>query len=338
MKPAATKKVVCHLGKFKRHQLTGMQIHNQREKESRTNPDIDKSKSHLNYDLHNDKPIKYLQAAKEKIEKEAPNARLRKDSVYLVEAEISAGKSFWQSASKEEQDRFFKEAYSFLSDRYGKKNVVYAAVHNDEATPHMHFGFVPITKDGKLNVQKAVMNRPEMAKIHKDLFEHLKEKGFDVEKGVPAKEKHVQPQRFKYEEGKKKLLEVSTHLKQTEKALESKIEGLRGISNQVQWIDDIEVKEKGLFSKDKVELKKSDWQKVKNQAKQAVALKIDLDQVREDFKITKHQNELLKGDREKARKYDRLGDLFGKEKLEEVLEVDRQQHVKQRTKEFDRER
>jgi hypothetical protein len=32
---------------------------------------------------------------------------------------------------------------------YGKQNIAYATVHNDEQTPHMHLGVVPM-RDGKL--------------------------------------------------------------------------------------------------------------------------------------------------------------------------------------------
>ncbi|HDR3064293.1 TPA: plasmid recombination protein, partial [Pseudomonas aeruginosa] len=45
-----------------------MQFHNQRERESKTNPDIDKERSHENYDLVNDEPIDYNERVKEIIE------------------------------------------------------------------------------------------------------------------------------------------------------------------------------------------------------------------------------------------------------------------------------
>jgi hypothetical protein len=48
---------VIHMKKFKEQEVKGMQIHNQREKESHSNFDIDKSHSPLNYDLLNDFPI-----------------------------------------------------------------------------------------------------------------------------------------------------------------------------------------------------------------------------------------------------------------------------------------
>jgi hypothetical protein len=46
---------VIHMKKFKAQEVKGIQIHNQREKESYSN--IDKTRSRLNYDLLNDAPI-----------------------------------------------------------------------------------------------------------------------------------------------------------------------------------------------------------------------------------------------------------------------------------------
>uniref|UniRef100_UPI002815B0F1 plasmid recombination protein n=1 Tax=Bacillus sp. Xin1 TaxID=2740676 RepID=UPI002815B0F1 len=59
---------ICRMQKFKMRDVKGIQIHNQREKESHTNPDIEKEQSYLNYDLHNDQYINYLKTVKEKIE------------------------------------------------------------------------------------------------------------------------------------------------------------------------------------------------------------------------------------------------------------------------------
>lgn len=39
---------------------------------------------------------------------------------------------------------YFNESYRFLSNIVGKENVVYAGVHFDEDTPHMHFYFLPV--------------------------------------------------------------------------------------------------------------------------------------------------------------------------------------------------
>ena len=301
-----TRKLVCHLGKLKGHQLTGVQIHHQREKISRTNPDIDYSKSHLNYDLHNLEPIKFLKEAKRKIEKRAPRARIRKDSNLVIEAEISAGRKFWEEASPEEQRRFFEEAYRFMCNRVGRENVLYGIVHLDESTPHMHFGFCPITRDGRLNSKDVIMERKKMGKLHAEFYEWMKRRGFRIEKGEPAKEKHIQPQRWKYEQ-------VSKHLEQATRLLEKRLEALRGINGLERWIDGIEVKEKGVFRKDRVELKKTDWEFAKQEAKRAAIQRIDIQQLRNKVKILEQTRDMLKKDRqslleerEKAREYEKL--------------------------------
>ncbi|NBJ84097.1 hypothetical protein D5274_20355, partial [bacterium 1XD42-94] len=49
--------------------------------------------------------------------------------------------------------QFFQDAYDFLAERYGRENVISATVHLDEATPHMHFNFVPVTPDGRLSAK-----------------------------------------------------------------------------------------------------------------------------------------------------------------------------------------
>ena len=48
---------VVRMQKMKSHDLKGVQFHNQRERESKTNDDIDKERSHENYDLKNDENI-----------------------------------------------------------------------------------------------------------------------------------------------------------------------------------------------------------------------------------------------------------------------------------------
>ena len=42
---------------------------------------------------------------------------------------------------------YFNESYNFLCDYVGINNVVYAAVHLDEDTPHMHFYFTPVVNE-----------------------------------------------------------------------------------------------------------------------------------------------------------------------------------------------
>jgi len=43
--------------------------------------------------------------------------------------------------------QFFNDGYNFLEQFVGKENIVYAEVHYDEDTPHMHFYFLPVVNE-----------------------------------------------------------------------------------------------------------------------------------------------------------------------------------------------
>lgn len=73
---------VCRMQKVKSAGLKGMQFHNQRERKSRTNDDIDHERTRENYDLKNDKNIDYNERVKEIIESQKTGTRkTRKDAV-----------------------------------------------------------------------------------------------------------------------------------------------------------------------------------------------------------------------------------------------------------------
>ena len=78
------------------------------------------------------------------------------------------------------QEMFFKEAYNFMENKYGKENVISAYVHLDETSPHMHFCFVPVVFDTKKQEYKVnakvCINRTELLKIHPQMQEYLENK------------------------------------------------------------------------------------------------------------------------------------------------------------------
>ena len=47
---------------------------------------------------------------------------------------------------------FFDYSYQFLENFVGKENIIYAEVHYDEDTPHMHFYFLPVVNEVKRKV------------------------------------------------------------------------------------------------------------------------------------------------------------------------------------------
>lgn len=69
----------------------------------------------------------------------------------------------------------------------GAKNVIFAMVHLDEKTPHMHFLQVLVTRDGRLTVREAIFAlAPTLGRMHMhgfelaELTEKLHDKGIKI--------------------------------------------------------------------------------------------------------------------------------------------------------------
>src|SRR5699024_12051837 len=119
-------------------------FHNQRERKSRTNDDIDHERTRENYDLKNDKNIDYNERVKEIIESQKTGTRkTRKDAVLVNELLVTSDRDFYEQLAPGEQKRLFEESYKLISERYGKQNIAYATFHNDKQPPNMHLGLVP---------------------------------------------------------------------------------------------------------------------------------------------------------------------------------------------------
>lgn len=209
---------ICRMQKMKVHDLKGIQFHNQRERESKTNFDIDPERSELNYDLVNPEKIDYNERVKEIIESQKTGTRkTRKDAVLVNELLITSDKSFFDGLDPAKQKRFFEESYQLFAERYGEQNIAYAAVHMDEKTPHLHLGVVPM-RDGKLQ-GKNVFNRQELLWIQDQFPEHMRKLGFDLERGEKGSDReHIETREFKKQTLEKEVdsLEKSLVVKKKE--------------------------------------------------------------------------------------------------------------------------
>lgn len=247
---------VIHMQKFKAPDVKGMQIHNQREKESQTNADIDRSRTSQNYDVVNAEPIDYKKRIDREIEERYRGHRsVRKDAVRLCSFMVTSDKDFFDSLSPEDEKRFFEDSVEFLQDRYGKQNIIYAQVHKDEKTPHMHVGMVPMTEDGRMSAKHFFGHKNELQKLQTDFHAHVKDRGFDLERGEEGSEqKHVEPQKLKKQTLEKDIGD-----------LESKLESHQEISDSVEGLTSRKKEKRsmslsGAFSNDKVvQMSKEDY-------------------------------------------------------------------------------
>ncbi len=86
----------------------------------------------------------------------------RVNSVLAVEYVCTASPEWWREADPEKQREFFQRSITWLSEKYGRDNIISAVVHNDEATPHLSAFVVPRTPDGRLSAKEFIGNRDKM--------------------------------------------------------------------------------------------------------------------------------------------------------------------------------
>lgn len=189
---------ILHFVKYKGPEIGQIEAHNERKKEKyASNPDIDTSRSYLNFHLV--QPERKYRAEAERQIAQA-GCRTRRDSVRVVEALVTASPEFFKGKKQAEVRTFFEEAVRFIERRQPKDTIISAVVHMDEKTPHMHLSFVPLTKDGRLSAKDIVGNKKKLTWWQDQFWKHMVRRWPDLERGESASETgrtHIPPRLFK---------------------------------------------------------------------------------------------------------------------------------------------
>ena len=189
---------ILRFAKYKGPEIRQIEAHNERKKEKyASNPDIDTSRSHLNFHLV--QPERKYRAEAERQIAQA-GCRIRKDSVRLVEMLVTASPEFFKGKKQAEVRAFFEEAVRFNERRQPKDTIISTVVHMDEKTPHMHLSFVPLTKDGRLSAKDIVGNKKKLTWWQDQFWKHMVRRWPDLERGESASETgrtHIPPRLFK---------------------------------------------------------------------------------------------------------------------------------------------
>ena len=189
---------ILRFAKYKGPEIGHIESHNERTKEKyASNPDVDTSRSHLNFHLVS--PERKYRAEAEKQIAEA-GCRTRSDSVRVVEALVTASPEFFKGKKESEVRAYFTEALDFIQKRQSKDTIISAVVHMDEKTPHMHLCFVPLTEDKRLSAKEIVGNKKKLTWWQDEFWKHMVGKYPDLERGESASETgrtHIPPRLFK---------------------------------------------------------------------------------------------------------------------------------------------
>lgn len=171
---------MAHMMKHTKASCGHMFAHFDRKAENISNENLDRTRTHLNYNL----AIHQQMDQGEFVRKRCSEVRCqnRKDVNVMVSWVITAPKDLPET----EHRAFFQASYDFCKKRYGIENVVSAYVHMDEVTPHMHFAFVPVVRTFKPDKKnpniatevkkvsaKECVNRYDLQSFHESLEQYV---------------------------------------------------------------------------------------------------------------------------------------------------------------------
>lgn len=162
---------MAHLEKYTAAAAGHMFAHYDRTHSSSTS-NIDESRTAMNYDLaETDQPLHALDFLHKRMSeiKVLKRANVNVMCDWVITAP--------ESLTPEELPLFFSECYKFLTERYGRENVITAPVHMDETSPHIHYAFVPVVTDKKKGIPKLSakerITRKDLSTFHQDLTKHM---------------------------------------------------------------------------------------------------------------------------------------------------------------------
>lgn len=171
---------MAHMMKHTKASCGHMFAHFDRKAENISNENLDRIRTHLNYNLAAHQSMDQGEFVRKRCSE--VRCQNRKDVNVMVSWVVTAPKDLPEAEHK----AFFQASYDFLQKRYGRENVVSAYVHMDEVTPHMHFAFVPVVRtfrqDRKnpdistevLKVSaKECVNRSDLQTFHKGLQRYV---------------------------------------------------------------------------------------------------------------------------------------------------------------------
>lgn len=192
---------------YKTENLAGLYKHNERKNTNYSNKDINRNNSIKNYSIKKCNTT-YANALKILQQENNLQGRIIKTTNVACEFIITASKDFFERIGEGETRRYFQTAYNFVASykNLGEKYILSAKVHMDESTPHMHLVFVPVVhiKDKKTGKQIEKIACSEYWKgkdsyrqLQDNFYKHVRENGFDLERGKPSNVEHISTEKFK---------------------------------------------------------------------------------------------------------------------------------------------
>lgn len=182
--------------KCKKADIKGLLHHNARDVDMQNNIIINHSNECINSDYTQYNQTYYYNHTTGEFEKcsdisqieeslqkrlKAVKKPLRRDAVVLRSLILQLDPNWYDKHTNiEERNYSYKCMVEWVSETFGKQNIISFSIHNDETNPHIHVSFCPVTQDGRLS-QKDFIDKNKLKRQHRSLREYMADKGFDIE-------------------------------------------------------------------------------------------------------------------------------------------------------------
>ncbi|WP_170272224.1 MobV family relaxase [Clostridium tarantellae] len=265
---------------------------------------------------------------------------------------------FFKDMNKNEIEKWAKTSLDFVTEDIGmnKENIIHAVVHMDEKTPHLHVVVVPITKiyDGRIKQEKLTISQNKFFHGKKDLsklqdkYNHrMVSNGFKLARGEKnINKRHKTTMEYKNEiqrqtevlkkdkqKIEKEVVELKSEKEQRTKEFSTTTKILHENSLVMYQINEIET-ENVFFSSEKVKIKKSDFEKLKESALKAYMQHNLYANVESELERLKKRNRYL--EKENDIQYNKLNNMtrdhsyklhYLKQEYEQKLNQEKQKNI-----------
>ena len=185
---------------------------------------------------------------------------IRKDAVRMFQVSVNLGEydDKWNRTVLDKDkmvDTLKNDIYPMLVEEFGgEDNILGAAIHMDESTPHLHLDVVPLTSDGKLSAKSFIDGPTDLSKKQQVWLEKAQEKRPDLnfERLEDQSLNGIEMEKLKKLTAQAKA-EANEYLRKRNTALQEDIDAEWKILNEVD--EKLNDKYKGLVSVENEQIK-----------------------------------------------------------------------------------
>jgi len=149
------------------------------------NADAEKRHLNMSWDVNDNCKLSLSQAIQSRIaEGYKGKTAIRKDAVKSLSLVLTGTHEDMKRIFSDDKLKvaWLKANANFISEEYGKENIVRFTLHLDERTPHLHVVVVPLTAEGRLSAKKVMGNRKDLKNLRTRYAQKMQQ--FGLERGL----------------------------------------------------------------------------------------------------------------------------------------------------------